>query len=206
MLIKNVVNDKTPSTAAGLQRCVRFLMGLNYNWLIAWLPNLRSSNVMCGYPRSVWVLRGGSWRQRRLLYPKSWSQDGRRAGDRTSILGLGRRATTWYLLCCSNRKFRRTFNLVLAVAQLVALTSPHLPERCWAAPENSCFKNKPKAKKTHQWSLFPNKATFPVANVAGMCEKSLSKLLPLHSTKHFHHLELSTRSLRMTFQCDFNYK
>ena len=41
-----------------------------------------------------------------------------------------------------------------------------------------------------------------MANVAGMCEKSLSKLLPLHSTKHFHHLELSTRSLRLTFQCD----
>lgn len=59
------------------------------NWLIAWFPNVRSSNVMSGYPVSVWVLRGGSWRQRSLLYPKGWSQDGGRADDRTNTLVRG---------------------------------------------------------------------------------------------------------------------
>lgn len=40
---------------------------------------------------------------------------------------------------------RGDFNLILALAQLVALTSPHLPEG--AASEKACFKNKPKAKR-----------------------------------------------------------
>lgn len=99
-LIKNVVNDWTPSTAADLQRWVLLLMGPN--WLIAWFPNVRSSNVMSGCPRGVWVSRGGSWRQRSLLSKglKSGWRKGRWQDKHTvQRLVPGRRATAWHLLC-----------------------------------------------------------------------------------------------------------
>lgn len=73
-LIKNIINDYPSKYSYAM-----LLMRLAYTWLTAKFPSLRSSNVMSGYLRSVWVLKKDSWRKRSQLCPKG------RTDDKTNI-------------------------------------------------------------------------------------------------------------------------
>lgn len=130
-------------------------------------------------------LKSGSWKGR-------W-QD-KYIGQR---LALGMRATEWLALCCWNRKLRRAFHRILALARLVALASPHLLKR--AAPAKSCFKNKPKGKRTKLLCPHPNKAFFlPHGHLAGIHVRVASqKCLPCTAPKHCRYVGLSCRPLRL---------
>lgn len=79
---------------------------------------------------------------------------------------------------------RGDFNLILALAQLVALTSPHLPEG--AASEKACFKTNPKQKDQPPTPLLHRGCDSQCMRI------TFQRSLPGTALKHSHHLNYQT--------------